>query len=757
MSGFSQRACRLRVRGVVQGVGFRPFVFRLAQAHGLKGWVLNGDAGVEIQVEGDPDTLDAFSRALRSSRPMAATITDIDIESVPLGNFRDFSIRDSEPGEQPTVRISPDLPLCDECLEELEGESRRRRGHAYISCSQCGPRYSIIRSLPYDRSRTTMAAWPMCGECEREYHDPSDRRFHAQTIACNGCGPAYVLMRDGVIDARGDAAVAAAARMIANSRIVGVKGLGGYCLACDASNVAAVATLRTRKYRKEKPFAIMARDLETVGALIELSPEIRALLLSPARPIVLSRARLELPAVAPDTRELGVMLPHAPIHHLLFGYGAPPAIVMTSGNRSSEPIAHDDDDALARLAGIADVILVGQRQIARRVDDSVVRCGAFGPQILRRSRGYAPGVAARIPLAGPTLALGADLKNTIALVVDGGAVVSQHIGDLEQMSAMEVFEETVREFLQMYQVDVDQLVIAHDMHPQYVSTQHAAALPACARHGVQHHRAHLASIVAERGAFDRRVLGIAFDGAGYGDDGAIWGGEFFVGSVVSGFERVGHLRPAVLPGGDAAARHPVQAAAGFLAQLDVLPDMMAAPFCFPARYRHARRLVAAGVRTFPTTSVGRLFDTVAALLGFAGENTYEGRAAMWLEQLAGRGAAEVRVRFVFRDGELDFRPALEDVISSLLVGHEVRKIARGFHFGMAAGIVDAAHVLCESHDVHTIVLGGGVFQNDLLLHDIKHLLNGRSLEVWTNQIVPPNDGGLSLGQAALMLGAASRP
>jgi hydrogenase maturation protein HypF len=733
-------------------VGFRPFVFRLAQAHHLTGWVLNADAGVEIHVEGPADALDAFGRDLRGRAPAAATVSDVEVSAASAGDFDAFRILESARRERPTASIAPDLPTCDQCLRELFDESGRRSEHAYISCAHCGPRYSIVTALPYDRARTTMGAWTMCADCGREYHDAADRRFHAQPIACHQCGPRYVLLRNDAVVDRGRAAILEAARLIGDGGIVAVKGLGGYHLACDANDAGAVAALRNRKYRKEKPFAVMAKDVATARTLVHLSPQAEALLVSLARPIVLAPARVDLLHVAPDSHELGVMLPYTPVQHLLFAFGAPAAMVMTSGNRSNDAIAYEDGDAIERLTGIADAFLVGERPIARRVEDSVARSGALGPQILRRSRGYAPGPAARLPLPFPTLAVGADLKNTVTLVVEGDALVSQHIGDLAETSANRAFQETIRDLMTMYDVDADQLVVAHDLHPEYVSTHHATALPARERNAVQHHRAHLASVIAERGDFERRVLGVAFDGTGHGDDGTIWGGEFFVGSVAEGFERVGHLRPAVLPGGDAAARHPVQAAAGFLAQLGQLPDMSAPPFCFPARYRQAQRLIEAGVRVFPTTSAGRLFDTVAALLGFTRESTFEGQAAMWLESLAGRGQPVEGAPLVFRDSELDFRDEIRACIASRLRGRPASEIARAFHFSLAGGIVEAARTLCEAHDVHVVVLAGGVFQNDLLVHDVKTLLRAAPIELWMNRVVPPNDGGISLGQAALMLG-----
>ena len=544
-------------------------------------------------------------------------------------------------------------------------------------------------------------------------------------------------------------ALAAAARLLREGHVVAVKGLGGFHLACDAANVDSVEALRERKFRKEKPFAVMTKDLATARSLVDLGGEAEALLTSTARPIVLAPARRELAGVAPGNRDLGVMLPYTPLHHLLFAAGAPVLLVMTSANRSSEPIAYRDDEARDRLAGLADAFLIGERPIARRVDDSVARAGVLGPVILRRARGYAPGAVARLPLSGPVLAVGADLKNTVTLVVGGEAFVSQHIGDLSQYEALRAFQETIRDLTAMYEVKEDELVVVHDLHPQYASTVHALELPAKARLAVQHHRAHVASVLAERGAFDERVLGVALDGTGYGDDGAIWGGEIFLGSLADGFERVGHLRPAVLPGGDAAAEHPVQAAAGFLAGLEGLPDLTAPPFLFPHRYLEARELVAKGLRTFPTTSVGRLFDTVAALLGFTRKMTFEGQAAIWLEQLARAGHDAAPLPFPFVDRELDFRPALAAVIAARRRGDDPAGIAHAFHRGLALGLRQAILALGEIHGVRTVVLSGGVFQNELLLEDLKELLASATFVLWSNREVPPNDGGISFGQAAL--------
>jgi hydrogenase maturation protein HypF len=748
-------ACSIRVRGVVQGVGFRPFVYRLAQANTLAGWVLNGEQGVEIHLEGSEERLTHFIRDLKSSPPQAAHIAEIEIAEAQPQGLDTFTIRESVCLDRPTVGMSADLPVCDACLAELFDPQDRRYFYPYINCTNCGPRYTVIQSLPYDRPNTTMRAWPLRREehCGREYRDPANRRFHAQPVACAECGPDFYLRDATKETARGKQAVMAAAQLLKTGKVIAVKGLGGYHLSCDACNAAAVASMRVRKYRKEKPFAIMVRNMESARSLVELSPEAEALLTSVARPIVLAPAKRHdigiAPEVAPGNDELGVMLPYTPLQHLLFAAGAPDVLVMTSANRSSEPICYEDDDALDRLAGIADAFLIGERPIARRVDDSVARAGVFGPGILRRARGYAPGAAALLPAQRPILAIGADLKNTVTLVVNGQAFVSQHIGDLEHYQAHRAFSETIQDLVSMYDVRWNDLLVAHDAHPQYLSTAHASSLPAASYTSLQHHRAHIASVLAERGEWEKQVLGVSWDGTGYGDDGTIWGGEIFAGSVKTGFERIAHLRPAALPGGDAAAHNPVQAAAGFLAQLGNLPDLQNAPFYFGKTYKAAQQLIHKGVRSFTTTSVGRLFDAAAALLGFTRSVTFEGQAAMWLEQLARTGDAQDAYPFPFISRELDFRPLLESVIRDRAGGREVRAIARTFQRGLAGGLAQALKSLGQETGIDTIVLSGGVFQNELLLQDLQRIFDGEAMEIWTNHAVPSNDGGISLGQAAL--------
>jgi len=742
-------AYSIKIRGVVQGVGFRPFVYRLARSNGLTGWVLNEEEGVEIHLEGEETTLRLFIEELKAQPPPAASIVTLRVMPTEPAGCTNFLILTSQRQRKPTVRVSPDLPVCEDCLREVFEPQNRRYHYPYINCTNCGPRYTVIESLPYDRCNTTMSKWPLDGYCATEYADPANRRFHAQPVACPNCGPHYYFQSGNEIVREDSEVVRTAVQRLKAGDILAVKGLGGYHLVCDARNAKSVAALRMRKYRKEKPFALMAANLAIARSLVELTPEADQLLTSVARPIVLAPAKVELSGVAPDNDELGVMLPYTPLHHLLFEAGAPEILVMTSANRSSEPIAYEDDQAIEQLSGIADGFLIGERPIARRVDDSVVRAGICGPAILRRARGYAPGAVATLPSDRPVLAVGADLKNTITLVVEGQAFVSQHIGDLDHYQAFRAFQATVRDLLAMYEIQLDKLLVVHDAHPQYVSTLHALELQAAEKHAVQHHRAHIASVIAERGAWDERVIGVSFDGTGYGDDHSIWGGEIFAGSVRAGFERVAHLRTAALPGGDAASSYPVQAAAGFLEQLDDLPDVMAKPFSFGDRYRDAMCLVRKNMRTFATTSMGRLFDTAAALAGFTRETTFEGQAAMWLESLARKLPETEGYPFPYLRGELDFRPLLTAVVRDRVRRREVFEIARAFHRGIALGVRDAVTQLCSTYDADTIVLSGGVFQNEMLLSDLKSLLQRDSLTIWTNHAVPANDGGISLGQATL--------
>jgi hydrogenase maturation protein HypF len=786
----------LRVTGTVQGVGFRPFVYRIARRDGLLGWVRNDVHGVTVEAIGATEVLERFAHALAAEAPPAARVEGVvELECGPaLGPLpAAFVIVASEDADDVTTAISADLPVCDDCLAEMRDPSDRRHRYPFVNCTNCGPRYSIVEALPYDRPLTTMKGFAMCPACEAEYHDPLDRRFHAQPTACPTCGPQLVFLDGAAATAaraaiaaetdaapgaaaededpfawrrrapdapRGDAALAATVAALRAGQIVAVKGLGGYHLACDARGAAAVAALRARKFRKEKAFAVMARDLDAIDGYALVDATAAALLASTARPIVLlPKGPVALPdALAPENAAIGVMLPYTPVHHLLFDGGAPDLLVMTSANRSAEPIAYRDAEALASLAGLADVFLVGERPIARRVDDGVAQVVAGEAAVVRRARGLAPAPVVRDGRFDvPVLALGPELKSSVTLAVSGAAYVSQHLGDLSDLASYEAFRETVADLCAMYRVDPHAVLVAVDRHPAYPSSRFAAELGAPTV-AIGHHEAHVASVLVERGAWSTAALGFAFDGAGLGDDGTVWGGEVFHGTLEGGFRRVAHVRPARLPGGDAAARTPVQAAAGWL---DALGDgaferVLRPPFGFPAeRLAVARKLLAADLRSPVTTSVGRLFDTVAALTGFGRTMSFEGQAAIGLETLAWRVAEAEPYPWPFarRAGDAlptwDHAPLLAAVLEDVEAGVAGSVVARRFHEALAAGVVDAALALRPTHPFEVLALSGGVFQNRLLVERVVVRAAAHDLSVWRNRAVPANDGGVSLGQAAL--------
>jgi hydrogenase maturation protein HypF len=743
-------ARNIRVYGVVQGVGFRPFVYRSAKQRKLSGWVRNGESGVEIHVEGDAGAVQQFVQEITERPPASAHITEMKIKDTAIQGSANFEILASTRQDRPTVQIPADLAVCSACLSEMFDPDNRRYLYPYINCTDCGPRYTVIEQLPYDRPYTTMRDWPMCPACTAEYHDPGERRFHAQPTACPKCGPHYYLrwQREEIHDNK--KAIQKTSELLRSGFIVAIKGLGGYHLACDAENEEAVWKLRRRKQRGEKPFALMVKNIETAKSLIEISDEEEKILTSTARPIVLAKARRQLPGVAPDNSDLGVMLPYTPLHHLLFHFNAPRVLVLTSANRSSEPILYKDDEAMKSLEGIADAWLIGDRPIARRVDDSVIRVSPFGSTVLRRARGYAPLPVAKLHSNRPILAVGSDLKNTITLAVNGQAIISQHLGDIMKYEAFMSFEETVYDLLSMYDVPLEESFVVHDLHPEYRSTAFAQGLEAYQHIGIQHHRAHVASVLAERNAFEKKVIGVAFDGTGFGDDGAIWGGEFFVGSVAKGLDRCGHLRYAMLPGGDSAARFPIQALAGFLADEPKLAKDIGKQLSFPERFFTAVKMVEKRLRTFPTTSAGRLFDAAASLLGFSGAVSFEGQAAIWLEHLARKAPLEKVYPFLWDGKELDYCPLLKEMAEDRLNGKDVSVIARSFIRSVAEGIFWSVRSLGASHGIDTVVLSGGVFQNLLLLADLKELFYKTGMDVWIGEGVPPNDGGISLGQAALV-------
>jgi hydrogenase maturation protein HypF len=740
-------ALYIQISGVVQGVGFRPFVYRIAHQFAIKGWVLNGDKGVEIHAEGE--ALEGFLKALTTQAPPVASISKVTSQRITMQGYHEFSIRESHKQNHPTVRISPDLTVCPNCLQELADPDNRRYHYAYINCTDCGPRYSIITGLPYDRPQTTMQGFIMCSACQQEYENPLDRRFHAQPTACPTCGPKYILQVKG--ETFEQDVIEKTIALLKAGKIIAIKGIGGYHLACDAQNTSAVWALRERKFRKDKPFALMVKDVETASRYVELTQEAIKLLTSAARPIIVASAKQYLEGVSPDNHDLGVMLPYTPLHFLLFAAAAPEVLVLTSANRSSEPIAYRDSAALEQLSDLADAFLIGERPIARRVEDSIARVSPFGTQLLRRARGYAPGSVARLPTDEPILALGADLKNSLTLVVNGEAFVSQHLGDLDHLESFNAFTETIDDLLKMYELDIGEMTVVHDLHPEYRSSQYAASLPAKGILSVQHHVAHIASVLAEHHCFDKNVLGISWDGTGYGTDQASWGGEVFVGSLSTGFERIAQLKYASLVGGDAAAHYPVQAALGFLEGFDT--DFSQAPFSFPERYARARQLLEKKLRVFPTSSIGRLFDAVAALLGFTKAQSFEGQAAIWLEHLARKSQSRDLYPFPFTHNLWDYQPLVDAIIQERLRGKNIADIARGFIGSLAKGLMVAAEQLCQEHRLEQVVFSGGVFQNLLLLQAIKDHAAVSKLAMLVNQSVPCNDGGISLGQAAISLNA----
>jgi hydrogenase maturation protein HypF len=754
------RRVALRVDGVVQGVGFRPFVFRLAEELELAGFVCNDARGVLVEVEGAAAAVQRFVAELPGRAPPLARVERVDVdERAPTGR-RGFAIVASDGAGTPDALVSPDTATCAECLAELLYPADRRYRYPFINCTNCGPRFTIVQQVPYDRPATTMAGFAMCAECRAEYEDPRDRRFHAQPNACPACGPRARLVGNAAPGVGVDAAdaVAAAAALLREGAIVAVKGLGGYHLACRAADEAAVAALRARKHREDKPFALMAADVEAARALVDLGPAEESLLVARDRPVVLARRRAGARvahAVAPGSRELGVMLPYSALHHLLLA-DAGDTLVMTSGNVSDEPIAYRDEDALARLAPIADALLVHDRPIHMRTDDGVVRVAAPNrprPMVLRRSRGRVPdSMALPVGCPAPLLACGAHLKSTFCVAKGRRAWVGHHIGDLDEYETRRSYAEGIAHFERLF--DVRPAIVVHDLHPDYASTAYALERDGVRTVGVQHHHAHLAACLAEHGVEpDRIAVGAIYDGAGLGADGTVWGGELLAGDL-RGARRVGHLRPVALPGRDRAAREPWRMACAWLVACGEdeppVPEALARRVD-PARWRAVAALARRGGTMAPaTTSMGRLFDAVAALCGVRAAATYEGQAAVELEALADptvRGAYPMPVDE--RSLVLDARETIAAVVRDVQRGAPPASVAVRFHRAVARGTVAACAAAAARCGTELVVLSGGVFQNQLLLGETVDRLEARGLRVLVPERVPPNDGGISYGQAAV--------
>lgn len=757
---------RLRVTGIVQGVGFRPYVWRLAQSLRLGGWVRNDGAGVDILVRGAPTAVEAFTRRLPAELPPRAQLRGLDwqdLPDAPAATEMPFAILASQSAGTAATLIGPDSAVCADCLAELFDPANRRWRHAFITCSHCGPRYTLTRKIPYDRAQTSMAGFAFCPECAREYHDPADRRFHAETLACPACGPRLMLTdADGRPLLPGETAdpiAATLARLLAGD-IVALKGLGGFHLACDAQNAKAVARLRARKGRADQPLALMAARPETLAGYAHLPPAAIALLESPERPIVLldKKPGADLPGIAPDLAWLGALLPYTPIHWLLFheAAGRPAGtawlndacgreallLVMTSANPHGEPLVIDNAEARARLAGLADAFLLHDRDIVVRTDDSLLMPGSDGaPQFIRRARGYTPR-AIRLTRAGPSvLALGGHLKTTICVTRGDEAFLSQHIGGLDNPAACAMHDEVTRHLLDL--LEVEPVAVAHDLHPDFYSTRQALAwakthaIPAL---GVQHHQAHLAAVAAEHGA-EGPLLGLALDGNGLGQDGRLWGGELL---ALDGarFTRLGHLAPLPLPGGEAAARQPWRMAAALLFTRGRTGDIVRR---YGARGEMLMQLLAGGVHCPMSTSLGRVFDAAAGLLGVCAEQHYEGQAAMQLESLAARQASlpPYSGAWTIADGVLDLAALLEKLADA----DDAAAAAARFHATLAEALATWLGEAAARHGMTRVALAGGCLLNRILVRALRARLAARGLDVLEARQAPPNDGGLSLGQA----------
>jgi hydrogenase maturation protein HypF len=750
----------IKVKGVVQGVGFRPFVHTLASEMGLKGFVSNTSSGVSIEVEGEG--ADLFVERLRAEAPPLARIAEVDVESAEPKGYEDFRILGSTDSGSFTL-VSPDTATCPDCMAELLNPSDRRFSYPFINCTNCGPRYTITERVPYDRPNTTMRAFTMCGDCMAEYEDPSDRRFHAVPNACARCGPGVSLLNPDGSPAQTEDPVKEAVRMILKGDIVALKGLGGFHLACDAENQRAVEKLRKRKRRANKPFALMAEDIDLIRRHCFISEAEEHALRSAARPVVLLEKRpgSTLPGgLAPGNRHLGFMLPYTPLHALIFREAPGAIMVMTSGNISEEPIQVENQGALKKLGGVADAFLVHDRDIFMRVDDSVIMVHGTGEGVsngfIRRSRGYAP-EPLRLMDDGPdVLAVGADLKNTFAVAKGPYAIVSQHIGDMEGLDTLGFFEETLDNLCSVYRVEP--VAVAHDLHPGYASTHWAIEKRAGLRLlGFQHHWAHVASVMAEKG-LRGKVIGVAMDGTGYGPDGTLWGGEFLVADL-QGYKRAGHLSYVPLPGGEKAIKEPWRTAASLVASAygeQEAPGVLGELGFFDRYGEDTVRAVVrlAGMREFSPLSsgAGRVFDAVSALLGICGHNSFEGEAAIALEAEADDNeAADYPVNVAFREPmEVDFTYTLVCIINDVRLGVPPATIAAKFHNTMVAAADAVVRKLSVINDVSAVALSGGVFQNRRLLNGLRSRLMESGFSVFTNEVVPANDGGISLGQAYLL-------
>lgn len=747
---------RILVRGIVQGVGFRPFVFLLARKRSLRGRVLNNAAGVLIEIEGHRSAIQQLIDEIRVNPPPLSRIEAIEFsEDLEPLNYSDFRIAESTANGEHLTPISPDVTTCDDCLRELFDPEDRRFRYPFINCTNCGPRFTIIEEIPYDRARTTMREFEMCIECRAEYEDPLNRRFHAEPIACHICGPQLFWLQSGVDQQAESAdAVEQTRRLLLKGEVIAIKGIGGFHLACDALNSEAVERLRQRKYREDKPFAMMAESVAVIREHCEVSKAEEELLLSERRPIVLLERKpgsIIPNAVAPGVKNLGFMLPYSPLHHLLLKNLDRP-LVMTSGNVSDEPICFDDEQAVGRLAEIADYFLLHDRRIHMRTDDSVTRVHDGREMILRRSRGYAPQpIKTAFKFEQQILACGAELKNTFCIARGNHAFISHHIGDLENLETLQSFTQGIEHFKKLFHLQPE--AIAYDLHPEYLSTKYALSQDhASVKIGVQHHHAHVASCMADN-EIEGEVIGVAMDGLGFGTDGRMWGGEFFVADFLEA-ERIAHLEYLPMPGGAKAIREPWRMAAVFLQRaLGDEFEKLNLPFVTHmdvTAWVTLRKMIATGTNCPETSSMGRLFEAMASLLSLRDRNNYEGQAAIELEAIADPKCIEWYEFEIGPEGSSIsaagvIRKSVEDIVS----GVPPPSVSAKFHLGVAHLIASVARRTREERRLNRIVLSGGVFQNMLLLRHVCGILKSEGFEVFTHSRVPTNDGGISLGQAAI--------
>ncbi|MEN3332035.1 MAG: hydrogenase maturation protein HypF [Blastocatellia bacterium] len=749
---------QILVRGIVQGVGFRPFIFTQAKRRALKGLVLNNTTGVLIDVEGEMSAIGQFIDEIKSSPPPLSVIESVECrDNLTPANYDDFRIVESDGAGEKFVPISADIATCNDCLKELFDPEDRRYRYPFINCTNCGPRFTIIEDVPYDRDKTTMRDFAMCEACRAEYENPLDRRFHAEPTACPACGPRVFLVDEngGEITfdpAAVEDALARTRTLLLAGQLIAIKGIGGFHLACDALNAEAVRRLRQRKYREDKPFALMAASIDLIREHCLVSAAEAELLASARRPIVLLERRADSiipPAVAPGVKSLGFMLPYSPLHHLLLK-GLDRPLVMTSGNLSDEPICYEDKDAHLRLGKIADSLLLHDRRIHIRSDDSVARIFQGRAMLLRRSRGYAPApIRCAFRFEHEILACGAELKNTFCLTHENYAFISHHIGDLENLETLRSFEHGIAHFKQLFNLHPE--VVAYDLHPEYLSTKYALALDEInTRIGVQHHHAHIASCMADNDV-QGAVIGVAMDGLGFGTDGRFWGGEFFVADFTDA-QRIAHLDYVPMPGGARAIREPWRMAAVYLHRA-MGDEFLNLDLPFVRRldrraWATLQRMAETDTNSPQTSSMGRLFDAVSSLLGLRNAVNFEGQAAIELEAIADRRST-AGYEFDINGGIIKAEAVIRRAVEDLLDGASRESVSARFHLGVARLISSIARKARDEHRLNRVALSGGVFQNLLLLEQTCRMLLADGFEVFTHHRVPPNDGGISLGQAAV--------